>query len=155
MNIKTQAKKDAVEYARAQMYFGDGAGNRRKLISASVAANIERYPQYHVLFNRYLAQQNMAEHARLARRERRRADTLHAINKNVKAAAAGNYGGVNAAVLILAAAGYYAHQTGYDKKVAEKMKLKYRSIKTKINNKRAKADAKVHDITSGMSARAR
>ena len=31
------AKKDAKEYARAKMFYGEGAGNRRKLIKNTVA----------------------------------------------------------------------------------------------------------------------
>ena len=150
MNLKDQARKDAVEFARAQMYFGEGAGNRRKLISASVAAKIERHPGYHALFNKFYAQQDMAKHAALARKERRRADTLHAINRNVKAAAAGNYGGVNAAVLVIAAGGWYAHQTGFDKKVAAKVKARYIELRQRMQQRKDQAEAKVHDITRGM-----
>lgn len=151
MNIKTEARKDAIEYARSQMYFGDGAGNRRKLITATVSAKMDRYPSYRVWFNKYIAQQDMAEHARLARRERRRTDTLHAINKNVKAAASGQYGGVNAVVLVAMVGGWYAHQTGYDKKVAEQIKARYLKLRDRLDKNRASADAKVHNITQGMS----
>lgn len=35
-STKRVAKRDAKEYARAQMYYGEGAGNRRKLIKATV-----------------------------------------------------------------------------------------------------------------------
>lgn len=151
MNIKREAAKDAVEWARAEMYFGEGAGNRRKLISATVSAKMDRYPAYRVWFNKYVAQQDMAKHAKLARRERRRTDTLHAINKNVKAAAAGNYGGVNAVVLVAMVGGWYAHQTGYDKKVAEAARRRYWKIRTRLEKNKATADAKVHDITRNMT----
>lgn len=147
MNIKKEAAKDAVEYARADMYFGEGAGNRRKLITATVAAKMERYPSYRVYFQKYVAQQDMAKHARLARRERRRTDTLHAINKNVKAAASGQYGGVNAVVLVAMVGGWYAHQTGYDKKVAEQIKARYLKLRDRIEKNKAEANAKVTDIT--------
>lgn len=33
---KHNARKDAKEYARAKMFYGEGAGNRRKLIKAKV-----------------------------------------------------------------------------------------------------------------------
>lgn len=32
-----KAKKDAKEFARAKMFYGEGAGNRRKLIKATVS----------------------------------------------------------------------------------------------------------------------
>ena len=34
--VRRKARKDAKEYARAKMYYGEGAGNRRKLIRATV-----------------------------------------------------------------------------------------------------------------------
>lgn len=151
MNTTKDAKRDAVEYARAQMYFGEGAGNRRKLITATVAAKMERYPAYRMVFNREIAKQDMSRHAALARKERRRRDVTHAINKNIKAAAAGQYGGVNAVVLVSAVGIYYAHKTGYDKQVAERIKSRYLKLKARFEKNRNKADAKVHDITSNWS----
>lgn len=155
MNISKDARRDAVEYARAQMYFGEGAGNRRKLITASVAAKMERYPAYRMVFNKEIARQDMSKHAALARKERRRKDVAHAINRNVKAAAAGRYGGVNAAVLVGAVGVYYAHQTGYDKKVAAQIRVRYLRLKARLEKSREKADAKVHDITSAASPASR
>jgi hypothetical protein len=150
MNIKKEAAKDAAEWARAEMYFGEGAGTRRKLISATVGAKSERYPGYRAAFQRYVGRQDMAKHARLARRERRRTDTLHAINRNVKAAASGRYGGVNAVVLVAMVGGWYAHQTGYDRKVAEAARRQYQKTRDRIEKRKANANAKVHDITRGM-----
>jgi hypothetical protein len=128
-SIQKQALKDAQEYARAQMFYGEGAGNRRKLINKTVEAKSNRFPIYAVTFSRELARQDMAEHARRARRERKRIDLSRAFNKNVRNAAAGNYTGVNAVVLVIGGVGYYAHKTGYDKVIYEKARKKYAEVK--------------------------
>lgn len=71
--LKKMAKKDAQEYARAKMYYGEGAGNRRKLINATVKQR-SRSKEYSDLFNQYLNEQDMAYHASKANKERARAD---------------------------------------------------------------------------------
>lgn len=68
------AKKDAQEYARAKMFYGEGAGNRRKLIQATVKER-SKDAQYKELFDYYLQQQDMSEHAEKAKNERVRKDT--------------------------------------------------------------------------------
>lgn len=146
-----EARRDAEQYAFAQMFYGEGAGNKRKLIAATVAAKAERNPLYRNEFQRALARQDMAKHAEAARKARRRADAVHTINKNVKAAATGNYGGVNAAVLVIAVGAYYAHKTGFDQKVVAKVKEKANDVKVWREKKRAnrvtKSHPNVHNIT--------
>lgn len=69
-----EAKKDAVESARAKMFYGQGAGTRRKLINESVAAKSKRDPGYAEAFSKHLSDQNMSTHAEKARGERSSAD---------------------------------------------------------------------------------
>ena len=59
---KSEARKDANEYTRAKMFYGEGAGNRCKKIKA-------------------LASQNMDKHSRAATRERNVKDTTKTIKK--------------------------------------------------------------------------
>lgn len=66
---KREARKDAKEFARAKMYYGEGAGNRRKLIKATVAEK-SKSKVYADEFERSLSTQNMANHAAKAKRER-------------------------------------------------------------------------------------
>lgn len=149
MNVQKEARRDAREHARAQMFYGEGAGNRRKLIAASVAAKSQRYAGYNAAFQKERARQDMAEHAEAARKERRRKDVTHAINKNVKSAAAGNYAGVNAGILVIAGATYIAHQTGYDKKVIANVKRRVETFKARRRARHAPVTADgVHNITS-------
>lgn len=67
-----QARKDAKEFARAKMFYGEGAGTRRKLIKASVEAKRSKDPSYGKAFDHHLNRQDMSTHASKARRERSR-----------------------------------------------------------------------------------
>lgn len=69
-----EARKDATESARAKMYYGQGAGTRRKLINSSVEAKKKRDADYGRAFERHLANQDMSSHASGARSERLRTD---------------------------------------------------------------------------------
>lgn len=69
-----EARKDATEFARAKMFYGKGAGTRRKLIRESVEAKRKRDPDYSRAFDRNLDNQNMSDHASGARSERTRTD---------------------------------------------------------------------------------
>lgn len=124
-SMSKQARRDAFEFARAQMYYGDGAGNRRKLIEATVDAKTAKNPAYGRAFQRELKRQDMAEHAEAARKERNREDRSEAISKNTKALASGNYGNASSTVILLIVGGYVAHQTGLDQKVYAKGKEMY------------------------------
>lgn len=55
------------------MFYGKGAGNRRKLIKAKVEEN-SKDPMYKEQYERFLAKQNMGEHAKKAEAERHRKD---------------------------------------------------------------------------------
>lgn len=69
-----EASKDANEFARAKMFYGKGAGTRRKLINKSVEAKKARDPQYAKAFDHHLAKQDLSAHASGARKERTRTD---------------------------------------------------------------------------------
>ena len=68
------AKKDAKEFARAKMFYGEGAGTRRKLIKATVEAKSKKDPSYKKAFDTHLGNQDMASQASKARSERKRKD---------------------------------------------------------------------------------
>jgi hypothetical protein len=137
MNVQREARNDAREYARAQMYYGEGAGNRRKLIFTAVEDKARRDPAYARVFHTELARQDMAEHAQMARKERERADRHEAMRRNAKAFTTGNYGNASSSVLMLGIAAYVAHQTGLDKKAWKKGKEVYYDLKTRIQKRRA------------------
>ena len=88
INPKTalQAKKDAEEFARAKMYYGEGAGTRRKLIKAQVEQRKKNDPDYAEEFERQLAAQDMEQHAHKARQERQSKDARDSFKKGTRKA---------------------------------------------------------------------
>ena len=67
---RRNAQKDARETARAKMYYGEGAGTRRKLIKATVEQR-SNSPVYRKAYEQELAKQDMAKHAKKAKTERK------------------------------------------------------------------------------------
>ena len=123
-----EANKDAKEYARAKMYYGKGAGNRRKLINATVAEK-SKDKNYKDAFDKALAIQDMADHANKARSERKRADAKEKAGQAVR----GTYhtivqdGGkvaawVSLGISVVAGTSLILRETGYDKKIIQKGK---------------------------------
>lgn len=78
-----QAKKDAKEYARAKMFYGEGAGNRRKLIKAKVEER-SKNDYYKKEFERHLGEQDMSRHAEKAQSERHRKDAQKSVAKTAR-----------------------------------------------------------------------
>lgn len=76
-----EASKDASEFARAKMFYGEGAGTRRKLIKASVDAKSAKDPDYKKAFDFHLAKQDMSIHAEKARGERKHTDTKKSVKQ--------------------------------------------------------------------------
>jgi hypothetical protein len=120
------------------MYYGDGAGVRRKLIMATVDAKSLRDPIYAQAFHNELARQDMAEHAAKARRERARTDRKASVKRNTRALVTGNTQNAQTAVIILVSIGYLAHRTGYDKVALEKSKVLYAKTKLRLKQYRQK-----------------
>lgn len=145
--IEREARRDAREFARAQMFYGEGAGVRRKLITAKVEGKVAQSEAYGRAFHSELARQDMAEHAAKARREREFKDKSQSLNKNVRGLASGNYQNVNTSILVIAAIAYFSHQTGLDKKVYEKGRAVADKIKTRVRSHKAKK-GKIFNITS-------
>ena len=65
-----EASKDAKEFARAKLFYGEGAGTRRKLIKATVEAKKAKDPSYAKAFDSHLNTQDLSTHASKARKER-------------------------------------------------------------------------------------
>lgn len=101
------AAKDAKEFARAKLFFGEGAGNRRKLIKATVEARKKQSASYAKAFDHHLANQDLSKHADKARSERSRKDKSKAAKQTSGAIARRLTGemGTKAAFVALAAGG--------------------------------------------------
>lgn len=118
LKTRLDAKKDAKEYARAKMYYGEGAGTRRKLIKAKVNQK-SKDEAYKEEFDRYLAKQDMAKHAAKARTERGARDAVKGVRKTGRGlvnAAVGNYAFAPASAIAIYG---IAHYTGMDKKIMD------------------------------------
>lgn len=114
-----EASKDAEEFARAKMFYGTGAGNRRKLIKASVEAK-SKDPLYKKAFEEHLAKQDMGKHATKAQKERRRKDVTTSTTKTAKGVhrqMTGGFGNVSLASAVIATAAVGAHKSGVDKMI--------------------------------------
>lgn len=80
---KRAARGDANEFAKAKMFYGEGAGTRRKLIKAKVESR-SKDPNYKKAFDHYSDGQNMGKRAAQARSERGRKDTVNTIGKTAR-----------------------------------------------------------------------
>lgn len=112
------AKKDAKEYARAKMYYGKGAGNRRKLIKATVnERSKDKY--YKEQFEKYLSEQDMSKHAEKARAERKANDVKETTAKTARGVR--HLALRDGATVTMGASVVYGilHFTGADKKIAD------------------------------------
>ena len=69
-----EAKRDAKEYTHAKMFYGNGAGNRRKLIKATVNSK-SKDPAYKKAFDHHVENTDMAKRAQQARGQRHRKTT--------------------------------------------------------------------------------
>ena len=121
------AKKDAKEYARAKMYYGKGAGNRRKLIKATVEER-SKDSAYKEQFEKFLAEQDMAKHAAKAKAERKANDIKETTAKTARGLRHLSIG--DGAKVTTGAAVIYGilHFTGTDKKIASFAKTKAKDI---------------------------
>lgn len=72
---RSRAKRDAKKYARAKMFYGEGAGNRRKLLNAKISER-SKNPIYKKAFDDAMNKQNMERHATNAKIERKVRDTV-------------------------------------------------------------------------------
>lgn len=118
------ASKDAKEHALAKMYFGEGAGIRRRQINAKVKQRSVD-PAYKEAFEKSLSEQDMGKAGAKARSQRKRTDTVKGTKKTVKGVhhiLNGNsqYANITAAALVGGAV--YLHKTGIDKMLLDKGK---------------------------------
>jgi membrane-bound lytic murein transglycosylase B len=155
MNIQKIATNDATEYARAQMFYGDGAGIRRRIIEAKVSDLAEKDPKYLEAFERALSKQSWADHAAKAVKERKRIDRGKSLKRNSKAVLTGNHRAASSSLVAgIIIVGYVAHETGYDKKVLAEGLHQYRKGKAWARYKLAQLKAEhqttadVHSVTN-------
>lgn len=114
------AKRDAKEYARAKMFYGEGANIRRKLIGNTVKTR-SKMDAYKKAFDEALENQDMAEHAKKAKAERKRKDFKKSASDttmSVYRAVVRNGAAASVTALGIIGAYNFAKYTGADKTVA-------------------------------------
>jgi hypothetical protein len=123
-STRRAASKDAKEHAQAKMYYGEGAGIRRRLINEQVKQR-SKDPAYKAEFEKQLANQDMAKAGAKARSKRKRTDAVNGTKKTAKGIhhiLNGNSQYANAAAAVLVGGAVYAHKTGIDKMLLDKGK---------------------------------
>ena len=131
------AKKDAKETARAKMYYGDGAGVRRRQIKAVVKQR-SKDPTYKKAYDEYLSKQDMASHAVKARRERKREDFKIGAKETVRGVAntlMGNPARAAGTVAFMTTAALTAHKYGIDKMIMQKAKMAFNDARQFVQNR--------------------
>jgi hypothetical protein len=120
------------------MFYGEGAGTRRKLIKASVEAKSKKDPSYKKAFDHHLEKQDMAVHAAKARRERKRKNVTNSAAKTTRGVShylRGNPQYASAAAAMLAGGALWAHKNGVDKAILKAGKTALKSLKNANNIK--------------------
>ena len=156
-SLTKQAEKDAREWTQAKLAYGEGAGNRRKIINETVAYKMQNIPGYEDAFAAAADHQDVPAMAKHAKRDNRRKTVNQAIVRNTKAAASGKYENLNTALLIIGGATVVLHKTGYDQKIIAAGKRKYSELRRRFRKtsmpkpsaqSKSKTDDVVWDITS-------
>lgn len=78
------ARKDAKEFTAAKMFYGEGAGTRRKLIKAKVEAKSAKDPNYKKAFDNHVGNTDMGKRAEQARGKRKRKDAVNTTAKTAR-----------------------------------------------------------------------
>lgn len=115
------AKADAEEFTKAKLFYGEGAGTRRKLIKAKVEER-SKDPLYKKAFDHHVGKTDMAKRSAQATKHRKRTDRKKAVKKTGKGVGhivRGNSQYANTAAMVTVAGAGYAHKKGLDRKAAD------------------------------------
>lgn len=128
MNLTKIATSDAANWARAEMFFGEGAGTRRKLLKAEIFSKQEKIPGYFDAFSKAYEKQDFAEHAIKAAKERQSLDRTKFVKRNVRGLVTGNKQSLTSGILLAATIWGVLHQTGLDVPVKREVKKMYQKV---------------------------
>lgn len=131
------AKKDAKETAKANMYYGDGAGVRRRHIN-SIVNRRSKDPTYKKAYEEYLAKQNMARIVAESKRERKREDFKNGVKEKVHRVSdtiMDHPVRTAKTVALVTAAALMAHRYGIDKTILKNAKMAFDNAKTFVQNR--------------------
>lgn len=134
--------KDAYEYGVAQMFFGEGAGTRRKLIGAQVSDKAQSIPGYAEKFETAVHNLSQMEMAEKAIAERKKLDNMAKAGQNLRALKSGNLRNMTNGALVIVGVGYLVYTTGYDKVIVREAKVQYGRLKTEIKFQKARREGR-------------
>jgi hypothetical protein len=141
-NIKSIAEKDASKWAYAEMFFGEGAGTRRKLLQAEINHKIKSVPGYEQALKAAYDRQDMAKHAIKAAKERQRLDRTQFMSRNLRGLILGNKRSLSTSIGLVVTTWSLLHQTGLDKEIGKWLKPRIERLKDWWRNERAKRKAR-------------
>lgn len=127
------ARKDATEFAKAKMFYGESAGTRRKLIKATVESKSAKDSNYKKAFDHHLGNQDMGKRAAQARGTRKRRDVKNSAAKNARGAvniARGNSQYAPALLVAGVAVAGAGKRAGVDKIIIRGAKTAFRTATT-------------------------
>lgn len=140
--LQNMATKDASDWARAEMFFGEGAGIRRRHLEAQIKEKRNDIPNYKEWFDFAYSRQNMAEHAIAAAKERKKIDAMASAGKNFRAIRSGNIHGLSNSVFVIGGLAYVVHATGADKKIVDETKRLYKKAKAEVKYRKARMEGR-------------
>lgn len=135
--INRDARKDAREFARAKMFYGEGAGTRRKLIKAKVEGKSKTSATYKKMFDEHLKNQDMSRHASKAQSERKRKNVRNSTARTargVKHVLSGNAQYASLVATLIAGGAIFAHRNGIDRAILQYGKTKVSSTRNRQND---------------------
>lgn len=139
------AQKDAERWAAAEMFYGDGAGTRRKLLSAELDTKYNM-PGYYEAFYEAYQKLDMNKFAENAIKERMKLDRAAKTGQNLRALKRGNLRGLSNGVFILATGYYVFYQTEAGVQVRLRTEIEarkyYRKAKAEIKFRKARAQGR-------------
>lgn len=136
--LEALAKQDAHDWGLAQMFFGEGAGTRRKLVAARIDQRVLDIPGYEQALDKAYAKLNQIEMAEEALELRKKIDRANKAGKNIRAIKSGNLHAVSNGVYLILGGAYLAHATGYDKKIQAEAKKLWKKAKTEVKFRKAR-----------------
>jgi hypothetical protein len=125
------AAKDAKEHIQAKMYYGEGAGVRRRQIKAVVTER-SKDESYRKAFDAHVNGQDLAKASAKAHSKRKRTDVVQGTKKTARGInhiINGNPQYASAAAAVIVGGAMYAHKLGIDKIVMDKGKTMYNDMK--------------------------
>lgn len=131
MNVNKMAAKDATRWAYAELFFGEGAGTRRKLLTAELDSKAFRIPGYLEAFNKAYDKQNFADLAIKAAKERKHLDRVTGLKRNVRGLVTGNRKSLTTGVAVGLTAWYIARETGLDEDIKREVKIRYKKAQAR------------------------